>query len=669
MVRKTSSTLLVSLCEALLGCGEFTPGKPTRRRSLEELAARLCAEEFLCLVGGEPGQPHHFRVWDQTGERLELAAVLKHEARTELLPLLAGFWRDRDLALLSFRKGLLPAESEALIHLLTELPQRGDSLHQHVVEIQARARLSHVGLLFCQELTDPQRSVPWPARCALGWLQKDLNLLVRCQSLDIAAQTLWRQSLVPAVLRMPQDIQEQSDLLANLDLIVDTVDSFNQDELVLLLMEQCAAETLVPTCHAMCALLGRLQKKAAQHSDEALAGHIRQVIWTTRRVAELLVERGLQSAELYHDLVLRKVYVYEEIPTNIREQVASFQILTSFLEQPFKYFNEVEASSSPEVLASRLWRLLEMLPHLLRVGRSDVVRDVLAFGRRFGPSFDVMHRPELLDEIQYVAAEILMQGPREKQKELLTTLPQMGTTGGRLLLELADHRERSVRRAALDGLAGMGQTIVPLLFEGLEHKPGWHYLRNMLTLLAKVDAGGPKIENFFRQALTHEEPHVRREAVHGLARLLRGDAEEPVAACLNDNDLEVRRRAVVCLALTGIRNEQVYRRLADLLGSRHGAELAEQIVATLHRLRPRPLADPALEKALLKLLHGSRLFGLNGPKGTGGRDLKLGVIKVLGCLGTRRSRKVLQRLSHEPDVALARAARDVLDASSLLADP
>lgn len=669
MVRKTSSTLLVSLCEALLSCGEFTPGKPTRRRALEELTAKLDAEEFLCLVGGELDQSHHFRVWDQTGERLELAAILQHEARTELLPLLAGFWRDRDLALLSFRKGLLPTETETLLHLLTEVPQRGDALRQRVAEIQSRARLQNVGLLFCQEVPGQQGRAPWPTRCGLGWLQKDLNLQTRCQSLDIAAQSLWRQNLVPAVLRIPQDIQEQGDLLANLDLIVDSVDSFNQDDLVLLLLEQCVAETLLPTCHTLCALLGRLQKRAVQHPDEALAEHVRQVNWTTRRVAELLIERDLQSAELYHDLVLRKVYVYEEIPTEIREQVASFQILTSFLEQPFKYFSEIEASSSPEVLAARLWRLLEMLPHLLRVGRCDVVRDVLAFARRFGPSFDVMHRPELLDEIQYVAAETLLQGSREKQKELLTTLPQMGTTGGRLLLELADHRERSVRRAALDGLAGMGQAIVPLLFEVQEHKQGWHYLRNMLVLLTKVDAGGPKIENFFRQALTHEESHVRREAVHGLARLLRGDAEEIVVARLADSDLEVRRRAIVCLALTGIRNEQVYRRLADLLGRRQGGELAEQVVATLHRLRPRPLTDPALENALLKLLHSSRLFGLSGQKGTSGRDLKLGTIKVLGCLGTRRSRKVLQRLSREPDAVLARAARDVLEASNLSTDP
>ncbi len=668
MARKVSSTLLVSLCEALLGSGEFTPGKPTRRRALETLAGRLGAEEFLCLTGGQPEKYQEFRVWDRTTDRMDLAELLQGEARAELLPLLAGFWRDRGLALLSFRSGLPPVECETLIHLLTELPQRGEALRQRVIELQARGRLQHVGLLFYEELPDPERSVAWPVLCALGWLQKDLNLLSRCQSLDIAAQSVWRKSLVPAVLRLPQDVQEQSDFLANLDLIADRVDSFTSDDLAFLVLDQFAPTDLAPICHALCALLGRLHKRAAQHSDGAVAEQISQVNWMTRRVAELLLERGAQSAELYHNLVLRKVYVYEEIPSEIREQVASFQILTSFLENPLKYLNEIETSSSPETLAARLWRLLEMLPHLLRVGRYDVVREVLAFAQRFGHSFDLTHRPELLGEIQQVAAETLMNSSREKQKELLTTLPQMGATGGRLLIELADHRERSVRRAALDGLAGMGQTVVPLLFEQLEHKPGWHYLRNMLVLLTKIGVGGPKIEAFFRASLEHDEPHIRREAVHGLARLLRSDAEDQVVASLADSDLEVRRRAIVCLGLTGIRDEQVYRRLADLLGSRQGVDLAVQVVATLARLRPAPLTDPALEKALIKLLGSNRLFGLSGQKGTPGRDLKLGTIKVLGSLGTRRSRKALQRLSREPDAVLARAARDLLEASNLFAD-
>jgi len=169
------------------------------------------------------------------------------------------------------------------------------------------------------------------------------------------------------------------------------------------------------------------------------------------------------------------------------------------------------------------------------------------------------------------------------------------------------------------------------------------------------------VEKLFRKCLAHPEANVRKEALPGLARLLKEKAAVPVAEALNDVNLDVQKRAAACLGVTGIADQAGYKQLANILAAKDcSEELAMQIVASINRLKPQSLESPALESALLGLLGTGGLFGVGGRKGSSSQTLRVAVVQALAFCGTGRSRKVLAKLSTVQNAALTNAVTETL---------
>lgn len=656
-----AARLAADLILALLGQGVFTtPGRPEGRQALEALYDGLIRQfrshVQIALLADRPSAPPDFWAWGLAPCRVNLARLFSTTAPS-VLPHFAGAWHDRRLLLLSLRRGLARQEFVQLFHLIAQHGSNGPALRKRWLEARLQGGLPHATLLFTDDLVKLDQGVPWPVQVALSWLLREFNRLPRQIGLPAATQAAARQEWIATVLELASGPGERRDLLAHLDRIVEDLQDCDRDEFAALLLAAFEPAALPGACLELCGLIERLQQRAEQKDDAAVRERLGALRWVARRVAEQMLESGTATPEHYHALVLQKVLLYDEMPDAVRGRVATLQVLTSFLANPHRYFTEIEESHSPEVLEKRLWRLLEMLPNMVRVCRFDAVREVVAFVRRYGPTFDLSRNQGLLNEVREASAEVLASGETAQQAELMKILPQMGRTGMHLLIDLADHPQRSVRRVAFDGLCSAGPVAVPILFEVLEHKPGWHYLRNMLMILGKVGVGGPRIEELFRQALMHPEAGVRKEALPGMARLFRENAAEPVAGRLDDADPEVRRRAIVCLGMTGIANLHVYDRLAEVLVERRANEMALAVVATLNRLRPGDRAGTRMETALIQLVGGG-WFGL--ARGGVERSLRLEAIKALGQFRSERARKTLERLLKESDVDVARAAREVL---------
>lgn len=654
--------LTTDLCTALIGQGGgFASSRPEVRQGLgalhDGLAKRLRDVAQIALLAGPPSDPLAFLGWGLGPARESLEDLLPAEAPAPLLQQLAGSWRDRRLLLIAWQSGLERQEFDLLFHLLAMAGDKGPFLRKRFWEEKAHGNLPYTTLLFVDDLRDLDHAVPWPVQAALAWLQRDLNLLSRLGNQPPAVHMALRRALLDAVLELATGPGELRDLLACLDLVVEDIDNYNRDEFAYLLLGRLDQPRLAEVCLELCGLLESLTPRAEQRHDATPRQRLDPVHWITRRAAELLIDSGSATPAHYHALVLQKVLLYEEIPSQLRARVAALQVLTSFLANPQRYFAEIEGSHTPEVLATRLWRLLEMLPNLLRAYRFDVACDVVSFAQRFGPTFDLPRKPELLAQVHEAAAEGLANGQPGLQADLMKALPRMGRTGLHLLIDLADHTHRSVRRAALEGLAAAGPSVVPVLFEAMERKPGWHYLRNMLVILGKIGAGGPKVEGLFHQGLEHAEAGVRKEALPGIARLLKENAAGLVAERLTDPDPEVRRRAVACLGLTGVPDPSVYEQLANFLPVNGTDEMALAVIATLNRLRPGPQAGARVEAELIDLVKVG-WFGLGML--TTDRPLRLEAIKALGQFPSERARKTLERLLKEKDAAVVRAAQEAL---------
>ncbi len=653
-------SLLENLLTALLGQGDFTPGRPAGQKALAGLGLRLCRwldqHPRIVLIGGNPVAPIACSATGFSAELVDLAALDGDEQNPDRRLHLGGFWRDRRLTLISLRQGLTTSEFDHLLHLLTHHAGKGLLLRNRFFEEQARGHLPHVSLIFLDDLPDADSSILWPARVSLGWLHHDLNLLSRAKNLPIRKQLDWRESLLGSSLELACLSGSLTDFFGHLDLIAEEIDNYDKDELVFALLEHLEGVDAAELCLRLCDKIGQLPPDDDGVEDPPLKKRRTALKWISRRLAEQLMEEEQAGPEHLHALVLHKILLYEEIPRNMRPRVASLQVLTSFLANPQKYFAEVENSHSPEVLETRLWRILEMLPKLVQALRFDVARQVLEFSQRFGPTFDLQNNPAIMARMMEAAAGVLTETQRAQQVALMQTLPHMGRAGVHLLIDLADHHNRSVRRAAIDALLKIGQPIVPVLFDILPTKKGWHFLRNMLLLLAQLNAGGPRVENLLLGCLTHQEANVRKEALPGVARLLKERAATQVAAALADIDPEVKKRAAACLAVTGVRDQGVYRTLARMLSAKDcPEELAMQIVASLNRLKPQPPEDPSLEIALLGLLGSGGFFGVGARKGSSSETLRVVVVQALGYVGTARARKTLGKLSMEQSAAMVKA--------------
>lgn len=660
MLPSAARPLLEGLLAALLGQGDFTPGRPAGQKALASLGLRLCRwleqHPRIIFFGGNPVDPLTCSVLGFASELIDPTMLVEDDSRRENQLHLGGFWRDRRLALISLRQGLTTSDFEHLLHLLTHHAGKGLLLRNRFFEEQARGRLSHVSLIFLDDLPDIDSSILWPAKVTLGWLHRDLNLLSRAKNLTVRKQLDWREHLLDSSLGLTRSADALADFFECLDLIAEEIDNYNKDELVFALLEHLDGPYAAELSLQLCEKIGQLPHKEDEQENSSVKKRLIALKWIARRLAEQLIDEDQAGPEHLHALVLHKVLLYEEIPRNMRPRVASLQVLTSFLADPYKYFAEVENSHSPEVLTTRLWRILEMLPKLIQALRFDVARQVLEFSQRFGPTFDLQNNPTIMKQMMDAAAGVLTETQRAQQVALMQTLPQMGRAGVHLLIDLADHQNRSVRRAAIDALIKIGQPIVPILFDTLPTKQGWHYLRNMLLLLGQLNAGGPRVEKLLLRSLVHKEANVRKEALPAIAKLFKERASSHVANALDDVDMEVRKRAAACLAVTGINDQSVYKVLAMMLSAKDcPEELAIQIVASLNRLKPQPPAEQSLEIALLGLLGGGGFLGVGARKGSGSETLRVFVVQVLGFVGTSRARKVLQKLPGGQSASMTKA--------------
>lgn len=662
-IPSTSKRLLVTLLTALLGHDDFAPGRPAGQRAVAGLGESLCRwldnNPWLVLTGGNPAEPTASLVAGLTDEIFDPSVTLDKSAQEDFKAHLAGFWQDRRLALICFRQGLTSAEFDHLYHLLSQYSGKGLKLRNRLFEEQSRGNLPNVSLVSFEDLPPTGHSLSWQVKIALAWLKRDLNVLSRCRTLPTSSLVDWREQVLSTSLQLPHLSGKLAEFFAHLDLIAETIDNYDKDELVFSLLEELDESLFGELCLQLCKLLEPLQPKGEDSCPPEVRMRRDAITWVARRLAEQMQEQGLAGPEHLHALVLNKVLLYEEIPPKMRPRVASLQVLTSFLADPQKYFAEVESSHSPEVLETRMWRILEMLPKLVEALRFDVARQVLEFSRRFGPSFDLKNNPDIMAKLTDAVADALTEAPRDKQAALMQALPQMGRAGVHLLIELADHRNRSVRRTAFDALLKIGQPVVPILFETLESKKGWHYLRNMLLLLAQLNAGGPKVENLFRRSLNHPEANIRKEALPGISRLLGRDVAALVIKALDDKDPDVKKRAAACIGLTGVAGQQGYTHLANILSSKDcGEDLAMQIVVSINRLKPDPEQGSSLEPTFLAMLGITGFLGFGGRKGSSSKTLKVAVIQALGFVGGSRAQKGLAKLTVDQDAAIKAAAAE-----------
>lgn len=657
------------LIQAFLKTGYYQPGHPETDKALaglyEAVTALFSRHPEITFLANVRDEGPEILVGGVAHDYLTMSRVMPRNMADMFLPKLADFFRRKRLSSFSLRSGISRHEFDCFVDIMTRSGWLEDSridVCERMTKALVEKQVINVSVVFLDDLVGQGRKLPWRVVATLSRLKRDLNMLPLYRHVDAKVIRQVRRQVFQEVVAPLRDPTLIRDLLINLDLIVEKLHDFDRDTLAYTLLEHLDQTFIEPSCQLVIKELAELQMAHERRGEDELLGkRIDDVHWITRRLGEKLLEGDHADAAMFHALVRQKVYLYDELPPALREEISALQAVNMLLDNQQRFFAEIEEITAPEMLERRLWRLLEMLPELVIKGQDQVAREVIAFGNRYGQTFHLGNRPTIVERLRRAVASRAQQEGREGIDEMLITLARLDRIGLELLVDLTDHENRSVRRLGLETLTKSGQAAVPVLFAALKQKKGWHFLRNMLILLSRMGVGGPKVDRLFRHCLVHPQQHVRIEALQALAKLSGPGAEEAIAGLLDDREAEVRLRAVGGLGETGISQPLTIRRLAVLIGDGKGAgeTMALQVVSTLNKLRPPPFPEADIEDALLEIVRPKKRFGFGGKETSLSGHLREGAIQALGYVGTERSRSILAKCCRE-EIKIARIAGSAL---------
>jgi hypothetical protein len=147
-----------------------------------------------------------------------------------------------------------------------------------------------------------------------------------------------------------------------------------------------------------------------------------------------------------------------------------------------------------------------------------------------------------------------------------------------LLDRLADEPDRTRRKVLVDLLTEVGHLDVGLFVSAL-NDPRWYLVRNIITILAKINA--PSSAMHIETQLRHPDARVRREAVRALATTGGDKAIAKIRASLTDADEGVRLAAIA--ALGSIRSDQSTSNLIEVAqaAKRHSIRERKEALSSL----------------------------------------------------------------------------------------
>jgi HEAT repeat protein len=272
--------------------------------------------------------------------------------------------------------------------------------------------------------------------------------------------------------------------------------------------------------------------------------------------------------------------------------------------------------------------------------------------------------PEVFDvpTVEAVLAEFPENN--DSRRALLNLLGQGGDTAADSVASVVIAGEPKVREAAawiLTEMKGRGvAAALRTLNQDIEEE------ETVRLLIACVTGKAPEsaADVFIRQ-FKHKSARVRRDSLTALASACPPAAEVYVAQALGDPDENVRIRALLLCANTGVGSEKIIPRAIQLVAKdARGAppqvvRAAIEVVVRRREAGALPIAEA--EFALCRLTAPIGFFGRMLGQKSPPAAVMVPAIAALGRLGTDRTTKLLARLGRSKDPDIAQASRRELD--------
>jgi HEAT repeat protein len=375
-----------------------------------------------------------------------------------------------------------------------------------------------------------------------------------------------------------------------------------------------------------------------------------------RAIAERMLKMpsSRKVDETLRTLCRRKIVAITRLPVELQEWVLAETWVDSMRVDPSKEPPKGSPESNPVRILQKgaRYAFIQHLP----VQATGILERIKNVAPKAVPEvFDV-------PTVEAVLAEF--PDSNDSRRALLMLLDRGGDTAADSVASVVITGEPKVCEAAAWILTEMKTRGVAAALRALNQDIEKEETARMLIACVSGKATESAADVFIRQ-LKHKSARVRRDALTALASACPPAAETYVALALADADENVRIRALLLCANTGIGGDKIIPRAIQLVAKdARGAppqvvRAAIEVVVRRREAGALPIAEA--EFALCRLTTPIGFFGhLLGQKSPPAAVMAT-AIAALGRLGTDRTSKLLVRLSRSKDPDIAQASRRELE--------
>lgn len=458
------------------------------------------------------------------------------------------------------------------------------------------------------------------------------------------------------------------------------VEEFDFDEFEDQILFSIPIPLLLGTFEIFIRKIKTVEKSAAQSSkqkEEALTRLQRVLRRVMARIAYEAPERALSPLA---DLFSKNIIKYEELPGEIRNQVAASMLAREFLKEPEKQLKFLDAISAAKAYAEAsgqmIWAAIALIETEQKDWANQIFQKLVAHYQDKQPPFP--ERPGLAREAlkkiaEPTAVEILLRalaGGKKEHRELAAAmLYAAGESAAKRLIKLLEtSADRNVRRMICEVLFRYGEKVAPVVSEELD-KPEipWYLARNLLLVFSEIKS--PLARERAKTMLKHPHPRVREEALSYLFAINEEGIDKLVGDLLQAPESSVRRRALGCLArMEKISDLTLMRVLALVRDSASGAPDPDKDVYFPQAVEILSRADIArtpeghtLDEFLVELLKQTEKGLFSRAKSDLSPKMKVALIEALGRRKAPEAEKILSKLVKDKDELVRKSAQRSLD--------
>jgi HEAT repeat protein len=648
----------ITLVRALGRVAQYDPAKPNfprlRARLLKELGRLQRTQPEIGYVVGPPsvaGGPPEIWVDGTSPQRIELRRIVGPSIGGAFVLQLLEYMQQRGLVALAFARSVSEPEWNAFLEIVTVPPVEKSPAAEgrRLVHALLDKKVEHISIVCEAEQPPLKPDLPWNLRLAYARLAHDLRCAVTLGTVTPAA--LFEQS-ERLTAGMAYSYFRKFDVLKQMLFHCKTVDELIRD--VPTLRESHALDIILRGLpeFPLQGTTGLILKESGAGSElpaEPAASVLRAI---AERMLKLPSSR--QVDETLRILCRRKIVAITRLPVELQEWV----LAETWVDTMRTELGKEPPRGSPESNPVRIlqkgarYAFIQHLP----VQATGILERIKSVAPKAIPEvFDV-------PTVEAVLAEF--PESNDSRRALLMLLDQGGDTAADSVASVVLTGEPRVCEAAAWILTEMKARGVAAALRALNQDIEKEETARMLIACVSGKATESAADVFIRQ-FKHNSARVRRDALTALASACPPAAETYVALALADPDENVRIRALLLCANTGIGGDKIIPRAIQLVAKdARGAppqvvRAAIEVVVRRREAGALPIAEA--EFALCRLTTPIGFFGRMLGQKSAPAAVMVTAIAALGRLGTERANKLLVRLSRSKDPDIAQAVRRELE--------